>query len=163
MAQVHQPPLGWSMNPEKPAVFLAGSIEMGAAEEWQSKVIAALDDLDIDIYNPRRVDWDSSWEQSIECQQFVDQVTWELNALEVATIVFMYLQPGTKSPVSLLELGLSAPDTDMVVCCPPGFWRKGNVDIVCQRYDVPVHVDLDEAIAELRALLYDDRPGINIE
>jgi hypothetical protein len=44
--------------------------------------------------------------------------------------------PNTKSPVSLLELGLHAKERKLIVYCPEGFWRKGNVDIVCEAYKV---------------------------
>jgi len=117
------------------SVFLAGSIEMGAAEDWQAKVETALSGTDIIVYNPRRDDWDSSWVQSIDNPQFRKQVEWELEALEKASIIALYLAPGTMSPISLLELGLFKSKT-MVVCCPEGFWRKGNVDIVCKRYGI---------------------------
>jgi hypothetical protein len=23
-----------------------------------------------------------------------------------------------------------------IVCCPEGYWRKGNVDVICQRYGI---------------------------
>lgn len=118
------------------SVFLAGSIEMGKAEDWQRRVYDELLD-GFYIYNPRRKDWDSSWEQSYESPQFFQQVTWELNALEEADIILMYLSPGTISPISLLELGLYAESGKLVVVCPEGFHRKGNVDIVCDRYKVP--------------------------
>ena len=55
----------------------------------------------------------------------------------------MYFDPKTKSPISLLELGLFAKSGKLVVCCPDGFWKKGNVDIVCQRYKVLKIKDLD--------------------
>ncbi len=48
----------------------------------------------------------------------------------------MYFDPDGKAPISLLELGLHARGGKMVVCCPEGFWRKGNVEIVCERYGV---------------------------
>lgn len=41
-------------------VFLAGSIEMGKAKEWQKEFIEALSDKPIRFLNPRRNDWDSS-------------------------------------------------------------------------------------------------------
>jgi hypothetical protein len=62
----------------------------------------------------------------------------------------MYFSPETKSPISLLELGLHAESSRMVVCCPPGFWRKGNVDIVCTRYNIPLFNDMESAINGLR-------------
>lgn len=55
--------------------------------------------------------------------------------MEVADLIVMYFDPTTKSPISLLELGLHAKD-NLVVLCPEGFWRKGNVDIVCQYYNI---------------------------
>ena len=65
----------------------------------------------------------------------------------------MYLDPATKSPVSLLELGLHARSGKLIVCCPEGFWRKGNVDIVCQHHGVPQVADLAELEAEIRKRL----------
>lgn len=119
-------------------VFLAGSIEMGKAENWQTKLTEQFKDTDVTILNPRRDDWDSSWVQSIENAQFREQVEWELKALEDATHILMYFDPNTKSPISLLEFGLYAQSGKLIVCCPDGFWRKGNVEIVCNRYHVPM-------------------------
>ena len=115
-------------------VFTAGSIEMGKAENWQVKVEQALPDS-VTVLNPRRDDWDSSWVQDISNPEFYEQVTWELNGLSRANLVLMYFDPNTQSPISLLELGLMATTSkDMIVCCPPGFWRKGNVEIVCAAF-----------------------------
>lgn len=117
-----------------PWVFLAGSIEMGKAENWQESVAKALPD--VTILNPRRDDWDSSWVQSIDNPQFREQVEWELLAQERANLILFYFSPGTQSPITLLELGLFARH-NLIVCCPEGYWRKGNVDIVCKRYGIP--------------------------
>jgi len=132
-----------------PSIFLAGSIEQDVAERWQDRVIEKLKDLPITILNPRRATWDSSWKQSIENPQFKAQVTWELDALEMADTILLYFDPNTKSPISLLELGLFAKSGKMMVCCPEGFWRKGNVDIVCERYGIPQFGSLEELIANL--------------
>jgi len=118
------------------AIFLAGSIEQGRAVNWQSKITKALEDMPVTILNPRRDDWDSSWVQSKDNPQFRQQVEWELDAQERADIIVMYFDKDTKSPITLLELGLFARSKKMIVCCPEGFWRKGNVDIVCERYNV---------------------------
>ena len=134
-------------------IFLAGSIEMGKADDWQTRVINELSTLKVDILNPRRTDWDSSWEQKITNPQFLEQVTWELNALTAADIIIMYLQPGTISPISLLELGLHARGGKLLVCCPEGFHRKGNVDIVCERYSIPVYESLDELLDQVKRSL----------
>jgi len=72
--------------------------------------------------------------------------------LDAADIVVMYLAPGTKAPISLLELGLCARTGKLRVCCPEGFWRRGNVEMVCERYQIPLSATLDDLIAELRTL-----------
>jgi hypothetical protein len=137
-------------------VFLAGSIEMGAAEDWQSVIPELFKDRDkLTFLNPRRDDWDSSWEQKESNPQFSKQVNWEMNMLDLCDIIFMYFSPETKSPISLLELGLYADSTKMIVCCPDEFWRKGNVDIVCSRYNIPVYNTLEAAIGRLRTELKD--------
>jgi hypothetical protein len=130
-------------------VFLAGSIEMGVAEDWQTRLTESLKDLDIVLFNPRRDSWDSSWVQRESNPQFNQQVNWEMNMLDRADFIFMYFSPDTKSPISLLELGLHADGRNMIVCCPDGFWRKGNVEIVCSRYNIPLYNDFDAAVASL--------------
>jgi len=35
------------------------------------------------------------------------------------------------------------------VVCEEGFWRKGNVDIVCHRYNIDQFENLDVAMDEL--------------
>lgn len=132
-------------------VFLAGSIEMGAAENWQARVEKLLADTPWTVFNPRRDDWDPTWEQSIHNQHFHGQVSWELDAIEWADQVIMYFDPNTKSPITLLELGLLArgSPSKLIVVCPEGFWRKGNVDIVCERYGVRTAATVLEATQKI--------------
>ena len=135
-------------------VFLAGSIEMGTAEQWQERVVRALSEAgDVVVLNPRRDDWDAGWEQSIGNAKFREQVEWELEAQERASLIGMYFAPATRAPVTLLELGLFARSGKLVVCCAEGFWRKGNVDVVCARYGVPLVAELAEFVRFLRGRL----------
>ncbi len=135
------------------SIFLAGSIEMGKAINWQKTLTDDLADDDYIeyVFNPRRDDWDSTWTQSIMNEQFNTQVSWELTAQDIAETIFMYFSPETKSPITLLELGLYAPTGKMLVYCPEGFWRKGNVEMVCDRFNVPLYDDFDIA----REVLFD--------
>lgn len=128
----------------KKSVFLGGSIEMGLAENWQELIGDWLIENDYNVFNPRRNDWDSSWVQSYENPNFYQQVKWELNALDKSDIIIMYLDPSTKSPISLLELGLYASSKKLLVVCPDGFYRKGNVEVVCSLYDIPLFNTIDE-------------------
>lgn len=117
-------------------VFLAGSIEMGVAWDWQTYTESKLKSENITFFNPRRDDWDFSWEQSIDNENFVEQVNWELDALEEANAILMYFDPQTKSPISLLELGAFSKDNKLLVACPSGFWKRGNVEIFCERNNI---------------------------
>lgn len=139
-------------------VFMAGSIEMGVAENWQTRLVNAFDDEpNLTFLNPRRDDWDSSWVQSIHNAQFNQQVTWELDGLEQSNMVLFYFDPDTKSPITLLELGFVAGfrnPYNVVVCCPMGFWRKGNVDILCKRWGIQVVETMDELIVAVKEKLY---------
>jgi hypothetical protein len=147
-----RPPEPLDFEAGKPSVFLAGSIEMGAAVDWQAQVTEALRDLDVLVLNPRRAAWDPSWPQSVDFAPFREQVEWELEAQERADLVAFYFAPETKAPITLLELGLGA-RRRIVVCCPEGYWRKGNVDIVCRRYGVAQVPDLRALIAHIRQAL----------
>ena len=48
-------------DPSERFLFLAGSIEMGKAETWQTKVEEELITTSWTILNPRRDTWDHCW------------------------------------------------------------------------------------------------------
>ena len=144
------PPTTVPPQSPRPWVFLAGSIEQGAAPDWQARIYDALVDVTGTVLNPRRPDWDASWKQHKDDALFREQVEWELDLLNSADTIAMYFSPETKAPISLLELGLFASSGKLIVACPGGYWRKGNVDIVCERYGVPQVDDLDSLITALR-------------
>lgn len=146
-----KPPSNLSAIEKKFSVFLAGSIEMGVAENWQERIEKELEGISqICILNPRRDDWDSSWKQEKENKQFSEQVNWELEGLEKANMIVFYFAPDTKSPVSMLELGLFAKSEKLLVCCPEGFWRKGNIDIVCEKYNIKQVNTIEEIIHQIK-------------
>jgi len=136
-------------------VFLAGSIEMGVAEDWQQELIGLLSDKPIEFLNPRRDDWDSSWTQEYGDNEFTEQVEWELSSLDAADLIICYFDKETKSPITMMELGLHAKSQKLIVCCPEGFYRKGNVDVVCNKYGIKQVDKLDELanVLRLRSLI----------
>lgn len=135
-------------------IFLAGSIDMGKSKPWAddlfNKLVKEKSSNKILLMNPRRDDWDSSWEQSIENKEFKGQVTWELDGLDASDIIVINILPDSKSPITLLEMGLHIKDKEIMLCCPDGFYRKGNVDIVAERHNVKVYKDFDELIEDLK-------------
>ena len=157
MIEEVKPPADAAPAKDKYEIFLAGSIEQGKATEWQDAFVSALKaagfEQNVTVFNPRRENWDASWKQSLDSPKFVEQVEWELEHIERSHLIVMYLQPDTKSPISLLELGLVAKevyvaDKEMIVLCPEGFYRKGNVDVVCQYYDIAQAKDMNDLIAK---------------
>ncbi len=131
-------------------VFLAGSIEMDTAEKWQDRVAKEIQSSRTLVLNPRRDDWDSSWTARTSNKQFAEQVSWEHDGLHNSDIVFMYFDPKTKSPITLLELGLMADSGKLIVCCADDFWRKGNVEYICEEYGISLYTKMEDAIAELK-------------
>jgi len=136
-------------------IFLAGSIEMNTAAEWQRVIIEKLQDKDVTILNPRRLAWDSTWVQDISNPEFNAQVNWELDGLlDAADIVCFYFDGQTKSPISLLELGLAlASQKKVLVFCPEKYWRHGNVEITCKRFGVEIIEDDEIFVRKLFELL----------
>lgn len=147
-------------------VFLAGSIEMGTAWDWQDWLASQLEKLNLPlvVMNPRRDDWDSSWVQEESNPQFNEQVTWELDGIENSDYILFYFDPATKSPVTLAELGYvlgmykmvgdftgdaKTHSPTIIVVCPNGFWKNGNVDIMCRRAGIPVYEVLAQGVLRL--------------
>lgn len=144
--EVYEPPR-YPRITEENSLFLAGSIEMGKAARWQEEFIdgftrKAKKSPRADnwaIFNPRRPDWDDTWEQKMSNANFFQQVDWELTFLERATHRIFYFAKDTMSPISLLELGKFASSGNNYVYVDSGYLRKGNVDIFCHRYEIPVY------------------------
>ena len=153
---VYKPPTRWMVTPNASVVFLAGSIEMGSATEWQAALTGRLPD-DVVVLNPRRDAWDASWRQSIDEPQFRDQVEWELDGLDRADVIAMWFVAETRSPITLLELGLHARGGRLVVGCPEPFWRKGNVEVVCTRYGIPLVGEWEAFVAQVLAAIANRR------
>jgi hypothetical protein len=148
---IYKPPKNIARrNFDRQSVFLAGTIDMGYSKDWQKDLEIQFNNAGYDVFNPRREEWDSSWKQDFESPQFFQQVTWELNALEHADLIIIYFEPNSKSPISLLELGIYAKSGKIRVICPDGFWRKGNVDIVCQFYKIPLYVNFETLLLDLK-------------
>lgn len=137
-------------------IFTAGSIEMGKAEKWQEKLVNSFPENDKVLFlNPLRISWDSSWIQDPSPgTKFHEQVTWELDHIDDADLVVFYFDPKTQSPVTLLEIGHSlGSDKTIIVCCPDGYFRKGNVVITCARHGVNVLNTFDDLVKEIKKYL----------
>lgn len=143
------------------SVFLAGSIEMGKAVQWQECMAAFLSTLPITVNNPRRGHWDPDATQEAKNEAFRHQVEWELSALEEADVICFFFDVKTKSPVTLLELGLWARSGKVVVCCGKQFWRAGNVQLVCKHYGILLVETFEELVPAIKDMLKEK--GMNLD
>jgi hypothetical protein len=137
---VHYPPTRPAIN--VPSVILYGSIDK--TFNWQDELASSLSDLPIAVLNPSRADWDSSWVEDITFPKFKEQVEWEMDFAQKADVIAFNFRPGSEAPISLLELGMYAATGKVVVCCHPEYKKKGNVQIVCERYKIPLTYDMNE-------------------
>jgi hypothetical protein len=130
-------------------IFLAGSIDMGEAADWQSIVADRLKTRHVSVFNPRRDNFDPSMVQDISNPAFSEQVEWELDHLEHSDFAMFYFDPLGKAPITLMELGIAGTSMDgptIYVACPPGYWRRGNVQVFCKRHRIKLVDSLDEMI-----------------
>lgn len=153
MATEIKAPTPYDFNENDFTIFLGGSIEMGAAEMWQDRLVKDMAQHENVVFlNPRRDDWDSSWVQDpTEGTQFHEQVSWEMDMQEGADVHVYYFAKDTKSPITLLELGRYGDTAATVVCCPKEFWRYGNVKMLCDRYDIMFVETYDELLEVLNS------------
>lgn len=133
-------------------IFLAGTIDMGNSVDWQKETcnwFSTLPQGRYLLFNPRR-DKGLSGEMS----DFEHQVNWELEHLEKSDLIIMNILASSKSPITLLEMGLHMRSGKLHVICEPGFYRYDNVRITCQRYGVPLYHSMDEFLKSLRSDIF---------
>lgn len=127
------------------SVFLAGTTNRVDTTDWRETLASSLSEAPITVYNPYRTDWDSTWSEDIDFAPYREQVEWELDKQEKADMVAVYFHPATQAPIALLELGLCAKASGKaIVCCPEGYWKRGNVQIVCQKFGIETVESVEE-------------------
>lgn len=132
---------------EYKSIFLAGTIDMGKSVDWQKATIdwfKGKSDGKFMLFNPRRGKGLSG-----EMSDFEHQVNWELEHLERTDIIIMNILANSKSPITLLEMGLFMRSGKLYVICEPGFYRYDNVRLTCARYGVPLYHNLDEFLEKM--------------
>lgn len=128
-------------------MFLAGTIDMGNSEDWQSSFSKSIvkdfylynPGIKLSIYNPRRDKFDKSSE--------IEQIKWEMERLDHSDIIVMNFLSDSKSPVTFLELGLYSNTGKLIVVCPKEFYRYQNVRLTCLKYHIPRFDNISEVRA----------------
>lgn len=136
-------------------IFLAGTIDNGDSDDWQYDVFLHLamytelisDDskyYDIPkftVFSPRR----KNWKEDATQEDIEEQIKWEQEKLDEADLIVMVLQDNSKSPISLLELGLYGPTGKLICFCTPNFYRYTNVKLTCEKWGIPLIEQLSAA------------------
>jgi len=135
-------------------VFLASSINQGKTEPWADKLAKHFDDTNTCFFNPLRDNWDADMEQTINNPQFSEQVNWELDHLLKSDITVFFIDKEGESPISIGEVYLmsllnASGKCKVIVCCEKGFWRRGNIEIMCYRFKMPLVETIEELIDKL--------------
>ncbi|TVY18745.1 hypothetical protein LARI1_G004052 [Lachnellula arida] len=133
------------------SVFLAGTTTTTttttapSTADWRETLSASLRPYPLTIFNPARPDWDSTWREDITFAPYREQVQWELDKQATADLVVVYFHPATVAPVSLLEFGLAAGQSPgkVVAVAPEGYAKRGNVQIVCEKFGIEFLDDID--------------------
>ena len=127
------------------SVFLAGTIDNGNSLNWQDKTIIELINLgvkNLEVFNPRREHWNPNPTK----EEMEKQIKWEQEHLDKANVIVMVLLDDSKSPISLLELGLYAKSNKLIVFCTPNFYRWDNVRLTCKKYHIELVQDIHPTI-----------------
>lgn len=128
-----------SKSPKAVKIFLGGTIDNGDSIDWQSELIKTIEGVELarptHIYNPRRAEWPSADNH----HEIDKQIDWELYHLERSNLIVMNILADSKSPISLMEIGLFAKEGKLMVFCPKTFYRYDNVRKVCERYSLPLY------------------------
>ena len=143
-------------------LFLGGTIDNGNSLDWQKALTDELNSCDtvhpIMIYNPRREEWPAA-----EAHDEIDkQINWELYHLERADLIVMNILPKSKSPISLMEIGLFAKEHKLMVFCNENFYRFDNVRVVCERYNVPLYTTNDILVIRNKVLEYANKEAEHV-
>lgn len=118
----HRPPEKkiYKLDYTRHRVYLAGSTQ---GDDWQSRFVKELSGLEVDVFNPRSSLTDGLF-------------GWELDHLNIATVIALHFDPEDLSPSGLLTLGMYAKTDRLIVSCPNAFYKKADVDIICEREDI---------------------------
>lgn len=143
-------------NNNKVTIFLAGTIEMGAGIKWHRQVAEQIYHVlsakikdntkmpELEFYNPRRT-------KDFTPEMEIPQIKWEQERLARADYIFMYIQPNSKSPISLLEFGEFIKSGKLYVYCEPTFYRYHNLALTAAFNNQADHI-LDTTTSAINKL-----------
>ena len=124
--------------------FLAGSMDFNSGDSWREKVVNELKES-VCIFDPTRIE-----HNDFSDAQMKEHIEWELDALALSDRILLNLLPSSKSPISLVELGLYVESAKLIVVCPESFYQRRYIETICNKYDTVLFDNLDEGIEYIK-------------
>lgn len=121
-------------------VFLAGSMDNRYFGNWRIEAVKKLE-TKVNVFDPTNMDNDS-----LNDAEMKSHILWELDALAIADKILLNFLPDSKSPISLVELGLYVASKKLIVVCPKAFYKSRYVYTLCEKYNTPIFEDVNKAL-----------------
>ncbi|CAM1372061.1 nucleoside 2-deoxyribosyltransferase domain-containing protein [Tenacibaculum xiamenense] len=128
----------------KKLVFLAGSMCIDKEDDWRKNVIKNFANV-FDFIDPTNEN-----HNLLNDSQMEHHINWELEGLELSDIILMNLLPESKSPISMVELGLYARSNKLIICCPENFYQYRYIKTLAKKYNVALFTELEKGIQHLK-------------
>ncbi len=124
------------------SVFLAGGITN--VRDWQKDACDLLSEHRINIFNPRRKDFDINNPLVNK-----EQITWEHKYLRFCDTILFWFSHETLQPITLFELGGALErKQNLIIGCDPNYPRINDIIIQCslQGYRGSIFNDLESMV-----------------
>jgi len=129
-------------NSSEKYVFLAGSIDNSYFGDWRKKIIKKIE-TKVNVFDPT-----NKKHNSLSNAEMKSHILWELDALAISDKILLNFLPDSKSPISLVELGLYVASNKLIVVCPIEFYKSSYVYTLCKKYDTPIYDTINNALVE---------------
>ncbi len=120
------------------SIFLAGSMDHKQEGSWREEIIAEFGTND--IFDPTNTHHDE-----LNTEQMKHHIVWELGALQQSDLILLNFLKESKSPISLVELGMYVTSNKLIFICPKEFYKSDYVHTLCNKYNTPIFNTLNEA------------------
>jgi len=120
------------------SIFLAGSMDHRQEHSWRDEIIGEFGSHH--IFDPTHAQHDD-----LSNAELKHHIMWELEAMQQSDFILLNFLKDSKSPISLVELGLYAQSGKLIVVCPQEFYKHNYVHILCEKYSTPIFNTLKEA------------------
>lgn len=136
------------------SLFLAGGITW--CSDWQQEMISKLWSFPLTLLNPRRKNFDIT-----NPLMEREQIAWEHEHLEKATMISFWFPPETLCPITLFELGKYLKEVDKIlfVGVDDDYQRKRDLEIQIPlvRPELKIVSSIDALVDQIRSKLIEIR------